>query len=625
MKYNKNKPLQINDKENPREIKYQKKEKYKNENWSKNIDLNLLQNNNNFSSFKSRFFNLLSNDQNRTQAIRYLRNSFREKEKLGKTMIEDKNSENILDEKMDNFNKNTKIIKDYSPNFTTFDNKLEKESKQSSTNGQFKKIPPLNFQKLNTNQRFATDKKVTKEESNTEETSNQKSSLKNIQKNRFVICPSNYVNKNNSSSNIYESNILEHEKNKSDRLYFNKNDFHNYIKLGSFFVNTSNKKKNNSLEKGTNYGNQTERLNNKIILDIRKRKRKIDSLIEQGRINKLRNKRMSSDLDNYYDEYHYNNTNSNTNKTANYFYPQKISESNLQRNFNDYYLTQRTRNSSSNIIVNPYIQPKQINFYEHNVISPNENQNQYINANSATFNQVNNIVNYEYAPNPNISKNLNSNEIKPIIDKNKCNQKEKNYIIKKFNNKLFIKKRVKENKNIETLKTTSFELTFNGYENSKKENKNGIYLMKIQKGQPIYEILINENNMNSINKFFEEEKIMVKDCLIELNLKNEMSDIRQKYEQLQNELNQMKENLSIYQNKNNELMDIIQKIKNNQNKKDELCNEENTIKEDKYLNDETGNNLENETKIEKIKENQLENNKKIRRKYKRREIGEKID
>ena len=190
---------------------------------------------------------------------------------------------------------------------------------------------------------------------------------------------------------------------------------------------------------------------------------------------------------------------------------------------------------------------------------------------------------------------------------------------------MFIKKRVKENKNIQTLKTSSFELAFNGNENLKKETKNGIYLMKVQQGQPIYEILIDENNMNNINKFFVEEKILVKDSFIELNLKNEINDIRQKYEQLQNELNQMKENISKYQKKNDELMNIIQKIKSKENKKDELSDEKNTIKEDKILNNIIGYNMEDSANIEKVKENEIENNKKTRRQYKRREIGEKND
>ena len=281
MKYNKNKSFHINDKEIPKEKKYHKKEKYKSENWSmhysnnaegKNIDLNLFQKNNNFSSFKSRFFHLLSNDQNRTQTIRYLRNSFGEKESHEKTMIENKNSENLLIDKKNNFNKNTKIIKDYSPNFSNFDNKLETDSKQSTTYAQYKKIPPLDLKKLNTLQRFATDKNLknnknilTKEEQNKEKINNQKIASKNIQKNKFVICTNNALNENNSSLNIFESKIFEHERNNTDRLYINKNDFHNYIKLGSFFVNTSTKKKKNSLDRGVNYGNQTERLNNKNI------------------------------------------------------------------------------------------------------------------------------------------------------------------------------------------------------------------------------------------------------------------------------------------------------------------------------------------------------------------------
>jgi len=643
MKYNKNKSFQINDKGNPKEIKYHKKEKYKSEIWSKqysndvegkNIDLNLFQNNNNFSSFKSRFFHLLSNDQNRTQAIRYLRNSFKEKESCEKTMIEN-NSENILTDKKNNFNKNTKIIKDYSPNFSNFDNKLEADSKQSSANAQYKKIPPLDFKKLNTLQRYATDKNfknnkniLTKEEPNKEDSNNQKTASKIIQKNKFVICTNN-SNENNSSLNIFESKILGHERNKTDRLYINKNDFHNYIKLGSVFVNTSTKKKKNSLDRGVNYGNQTERLNNKNIAEIRNRK--INSLIEQGRINNLRKKRMSSDLDNYYDEYYYNNTNSNTNKTANYFYPQKNSEVNFDKNINDYYLTQRTRKSTSNMISNQnrYIQPKQINFYDHNLIQTKENQNQqYINISSNEFNEVNNLIsneNYEYAPNQNNYENIGLNEIKSKIETDKCNKIEKNYIIRRFNNKLFIKKKVKENKNIETLKTSSFELAFNGNENSKKEAKDGVYLIKVQKGQPVYEILIDENNMSNINKFFVEEKILVKDSLIELNLKNEINDLRQKYEQLQNELNQMKENISAYQKKNDELEDIIQKIKSKENKTDELSDKKNTVKEDKVMNNIIGYNLENASNTEKVKENEIENNKKIRRKYKRREIGEKND
>jgi len=614
MKYNKIKSLQINDKENPEEIKYHKKDKYKSEISSKqysnneegkNLDLNLFKNYNNFSSFKSRFFRLLSNDQNRTQAIRYLRNSFREKENHSKTMIENKNSENILTEKKNNFIKNNKIIKDYSPNYSNFDNKTEKKSKQLSTNAQYKNIPPLDFKKLNTFQ----------------DTNNQEIASKIIPKKKLVICTNTFASKNISSMNKYDLDILEHERNKSDRLYINKNDFHNYIKLGSFFVNTSYKKKKNSFDKGINYGNQTERLNKKNIFDTQNKK--INSLIEQGRINIQRNKRVNSDLENYYDEYYYNNINSSTNRTANNFYPQKISESNLDNNINDYYLTQRARKSSSNIIStqNRYIQPKQINFYSHTLLPANENENRkYINNNTNTFNRANNIVNnenYEYALNTNNYNNINSNEIKSKI------KKENNYINNKFNNKLFIKKRVKENKNIPTLQASSFDLSFNGNKNSKKVTKNGIYIMKVQKGQPIYEILINENNMNNINKFFVEEKIMVKDSFIEMNLKNEISEIREKYEQLKNELNQMKKNISFYQKKNDELVDIIQKLKDNQNKKDELGDEKNKIKEDKGLNVGTGYNMENVNNIEEKKENEIENNKKNRRKYKRREICEK--
>lgn len=50
-----------------------------------------------------------------------------------------------------------------------------------------------------------------------------------------------------------------------------------------------------------------------------------------------------------------------------------------------------------------------------------------------------------------------------------------------------------------------------------------------------------------------------------------------------------------------------------------------TIKEDKSLNNLIGYNLENTANIEKVKENEIENNKKTRRQYKRREIGEKND
>ena len=194
-------------------------------------------------------------------------------------MIEKNNSEKILFAKKIYLNKNTKIIKDYSPNYSNFDNKLETDSNQSSTNRQYKKIPPLDFKKLSIIKRFATDKNfknnkdiLTKEESNMKDANNQKSNSKNIQKNKFVICTNNFVNKNNSSLNIYEPKIFEHERNKTDRLYINKNDFHNYIKLGSLFVNTSTKKKRNSIDKGFNHGNQTERLNNKNIEEIRKRK-----------------------------------------------------------------------------------------------------------------------------------------------------------------------------------------------------------------------------------------------------------------------------------------------------------------------------------------------------------------
>ena len=76
---------------------------------------------------------------------------------------------------------------------------------------------------------------------------------------------------------------------------------------------------------------------------------------------------------------------------------------------------------------------------------------------------------------------------------------------------------------------------------------------------------------------------------------------------------------------NDELEDIIQKIKSKENKTDDLSEEKNTVKEDKVMNNIIGYNLENASNTEKVKENEIENNKNIRRKYQRREIGEKND
>jgi len=648
MKYSKKKHISSNIQLSP-DLKYKKKElsmrkilpkQHLNYNIINNTNLNLEDNETDrFSSIKKRIYHILTNYESRNKDRKYLRRSSEDKESSNEA------NQNILTDKR-NFNIN-KINNDYSPNFSNFDNSIKINIKQITPNEKHKVIPPLSFQNLKSYKQCNTDRNVDYNENmikidNINDLKASSINYKYNPRNNLVICANNFIDKNDSFSDINYD-----ERNRSGYSYDNKNDFHNYLKMGSVFVKINNRKNRIDFDSNINQGDQSERLRNKIILYDQNKK--INSLINQARINKFRNQIFNQNMNQIRGNYYYNNN------TINNFYPQKYFRYNEyfgNTYENNYYIPQRKRKSFSSFNDGniKYVRPNQAKYYECYLKPNNQNKNYNIltnynigkNKESQECKAINNKEN-------NINKKFdNSNEIEKIskreniedenknIKKNK-NTKGKQYIISKYNNKILIRKKNKErkerkeNKNIQTFKVSSFELTLSKSSNSQKDLKDGIYIVNIKKGKQVFETKINDCNLKKINKYLKEEKITINNSLIELKLIDEIKDIKSKYEKMKNEFEQMKNSILSQNlnnnlvNKNKELNDEKEPQEKVEKKEIELPNK-NEKKNSELLIEKINNSDIGNIDADEDKKSEKENEKYGKKKrYKRREIIAKKD
>lgn len=687
MKYNKNRLTSLDNQDSPATVKYKKKEMIIRRNSPQesfsyrirnNIDTNILYNNKSqnegMSMLKSRIYNIFIKEKNQNPEI----NSYKEKtdfEKASNKMIKStkRNSQNFLTEN-NNIKANNNIINSYSPNFSNFDYSLKNNIKISQKD---KNRTPLNIYKRKEHQRFNTDKNNYEEEIDLK---NEDIFLKDINiklkkkipKNNLVICTNNFIKKNKSFSDANQLLNLDEEKkntHKTENSSDITNDFHNYLKMSSIFSNGHSKKKKIILDTDINNENKIERLRNKMIID--EKGRRYNSFIHKGRISKLRdeafNQIPNKNKEKFFDDYYYNNT-------INSIFPKKnLYNEDFDINIdNYYYLPQKPRKTFSNLIVNEnrFIYPNKIEFYDYHLKENNKSNRNMYNTNTQknyTYlgdiskkvlqRKTNTYNNMNYKNNKANTIDISSKENK-IRDNLNSNKKVKNkiYIINKSRpTKFYIRKKNKNitNKNIDTLKKSTFEISIDSSKNPKKNknedliinSKNGIYLIEMKNGKPVNEILINDNNIKKINKYLKEEKIMINNSFVELNLMNEINDIKRKYENLQDEINKMKESILIYQKKNEDLLIENQNIKNENEKlkkknniderKTELYKEKiNNIKigneliEEKKINKEEDNNNinkiynEENKEIKNENEKELEKNKNIRKKYRRRDVYE---
>lgn len=475
-----------------------------------------------------------------------------------------------------NKNPNNRIINDYSPNYSQFDNISNKENNYS-------KVAHLNLKKLEFLQRFNTDRKNS--EKGNPYVNNY--TMNNGQKdNKLFIKKPLVINTNN-----YKNYDYDEEKNKTENE--NNNDFHKYLKMSAYFSNSQSKNKKDNHESNINFGNQTEKLRNKILFDGNDKK--INSLITQGRINNLRQIH-NYNLDQNEDEY-YNNT-------VNNFHIQKR----IDYKFN------------TDFAPNYYLVYKENKLLKKTLSSSTDSNYKY---------QKDNLQ-----KNKNVNKDLNKK-----INMGNTNCKK---IIKNKNEESLL------NKNKELLKTNSYNLDLSSIP-KKKDNinkkiddiylKEAFFIVKKRNGETIGELEIKDDNINEINKYIEEHNIKINDDIFEFKLKNEIDDLNKKYEKIQNELNILKEKYLDNQKKNEELIYENKKLKEEnrflKNYVDKLENQNNKLIEEKK-NLEINNNIKNENKnvnesnhdnkeviTNKISEaDDMDKNNNYKKKYKRREIND---
>ena len=620
MKYSKKKHISSSIQLSPEPLKYKKKElsmrkilpkQHLNYNIINNNNLNIENNETDrFSNIKKRIYNILTNYESRNKDRKYLRRSSEEKEGVNAAKDLTQINQNTLTDKR-NFN-NIKINNDYSPNFSNFDNSIKVNIKHINSNDKHKIIPPLNFQNLKSFKQYNTDRNVDYNESmikydNINDLKASSINNKYNPRNNLVICANNFIDKNDSFSDINYD-----ERSRSGYSYDNKNDFHNYLKMGPVFVKINKRKDRNNFDSNISQGGQTERLRNKmILLDQNK---KTNSLITQGRINKFRKQIPNPNMNQFRGNYYYNNN------TINNFYPQNSFRYNeyFENTYdNNYYIPQRKRKSFSSFNDGniKYVRPNQSKYFEFNLKLNNQNKNYNILTNynigkkkeSPDYKKINNNennINKKFDNPNNTGKKANIEGEDKNIKKNR-NVKGKKYIISKFNNKILIRKKDKErkerkeNKNIQTFKVSSFELTLGKSSKSQKDLKDGIYIINIKSGNPVFETKINDSNLKKINKYLKEEKVTINNSLIELKLIDEIKDITEKYEKLKNEFEQMKNNI-LSQNASNNL------INKNQQLNDGKESPEKTEKKEIELSDEKER-KNNEFLLEKIKTNDIGN------------------
>ena len=655
MKYSKKKHISSNIQLSPEPLKYKKKElsmrkilpkQHLNYNIINNANLNIEDNETDrFSSIKKRIYNILTNYESRNKDRKYLRRSSEDKESGNASKNINQINQNVLTDKR-NSNSN-KINNDYSPNFSNFDNSVKVNIKQITPNDKDKIVPPLNFQNLKSFKQYNTDRNFNYDENmlKYDNINDLKSSGINNNynpRNNLVICANNFIDKNDTFSDINYD-----ERNRSGYSYDNKNDFHNYLKMGPVFVKINNRKNRNGFDSNTNQGGQTERLRNKMILYDQNKK--INSLINQGRINKFTKQIPNSNMNQFRGNYYYNNN------TINNFYPQKYYRYNeyFDNAYDkNYYMPQRKRKSFSSFNNGniKYTRPNQVNYFEYNIKPNNQNRNYNTltnynlgkNKESPDYKMFNNngtYINQKFDNLNNIDK-ISKRDAFEGKDKNikqNKNTKSKQYIISKYNNKILIRKKNKErkerkeNKNIQTFKVSSFELTLGKSTNSQKDLKDGIYIINIKQGKPVFEAKINDSNLKKINQYLKEEKVTIKNSLIELKLIDEIKDLKAKYEKMKNEFEKMKNSILCQNtkntliNKNQEINEGKETLKRVENKEIDLSNEKenknNELMIEKIINNDKGNiDVNNDKQTEK----EIENYDKKKR-YKRREIIGKKD
>ena len=514
---------------------------------------------------------------------------------LIKINIQKRSSSNIITNNSNNFNNNENnkiIVNKYKPNYKNFDNALN-----DNQNENFTKIPHLNFKKLQYLKRLNTDRKINEKKNDYFIDNYSKMKDINIEKRNKKLFQRN--NKLVINTNSFIGDEYNEEKNKTD--YNNKNDdFHNYLRMCSYFTSNHSKNKDR-YESNIDIGNQTERIKSNVLL-IDEKMPRIDSLKIQGRINRIRQ------FPNYNNEHIRDSANNN--------YIQNNSD--YKENFsfqNDYYLINRPKKESE-LFANK-IKRKAL----YDLIENNSNNNL---KNKTEIIEKEKIIN-------NNNKSLNNNQ--NIINGNKS-----------YSSKIILKKNNQNSnnnilyKNNQTLKIISFD--FSLYSNNKNLNKKinnddtrkGLFIIKKGNKENITEIEINNKNIPKINKFLEEEKLIIKNSLIELKLKDEINDIKNKYKNLQDEINLLKKKSITYQEQNKNLINENEKLKkeneifkntifeleNEKNKLNEMIKNGNDIKDEKKNTKEK----DKDNKEKKINENKnLENNNNFNKRYKRRDIN----
>ena len=432
-----------------------------------------------------------------------------------------------------------------------------------------KNIPKLNFVKINnfyTNiSDYGTDNEFNNHYTKYTTINASKNNNNKLARNKLVISLNNslnnfnYMNNNNNNSVPYFqlNKTTNDEKVKTNfSTDKNNNDFHNYIRMGSYFSNSHSKKKD-KYDTVVNNGSQSDRLRNKVSFEDRLRN--INPLNIRERINDMRQNKNKSQN---FGRLGPNNTQRNFYDYRNFDYNKDI-DINLNDNFdlNDY-LAHKPRNISQ--IFDDRIKRTRIS----NITDNNSNNNNDFiytkkieKSNTKTIrvnHTANNSINYDNSIKKSIN-NENNNKIPKPKQFININQKQNSKI-------LVIKKKNKKNtnKNSGNLSITSFEINFyssineDKNEEIKKYRKNNTkisyFLIKKKNGKNSFEMEINDRNMKIINFYLKDKKI-------ELNRINEINELRQKNQQLKNELKQMKDNILLYQKQNEKLKEENTKLK----------------------------------------------------------------
>ena len=626
MKYNKNKYYSSNNKKNlASNSEYSIKERnfrhnYPTENINfleNNRKINLLQNQNiknerlgnvNITVNKNRILESEPKIKRNNYIKNYYNNQLENNNQIHsrQKILNTRSTQNILTE--NNYYNNDRnrhiIVNNYSPNYTHFDNTLNNNNKDNNSN-----IPQLNFNTIKIFPKYNTDRNNYEYDYDNQNINNNVytdinniNNKNNQQRNKLVI----------NTNNIYIEDDNYEEKNKTEYDSSYGNDFHNYIRMGSYFSRSNSKNRNE-------YDMRTEKLRNKILFE--ENNPKIQSLKVQGRINRLK-------------KIPYNNYEHVEIK----YYPNTVNKSNNQRNnnynndyllYNNYNTIDRTKRMSdildnykaierkkrmSDILDNKTKMTLSNLIDSSNIKDKPKKKIQYIQTNNINNNNVKG-AHYQYNNNHKINNRWYNNKI--IMKGNNKNN---------YNNRNII------NKDIEALIITSFNFNLspisnkNGINQIKDDDfKDGIFLIKKINGEITSKFEINNNNIQKINKYFEEENIKINNDILELNLKNEINNINEKYQNLQKELNLLKENSLIYEknnleliNENNKLKKEKEDFKNNinflENKINELLEEKKTL-EMKDKNDK----IIEENKINESKG--LEKDYDYKKRYKRREIN----